>query len=55
MHNKEEHEGILWEFHLDGYKAYLSPAIDCFDGWPVCWRVSRHPDADPKCGMLEDC
>lgn len=42
------------EFRLDGYKAYLSPAIDCFDGWPVCWRVSRHPDADLMVGMLED-
>ncbi len=42
------------EFRLDGYKAYLSPAIDCFDGWPICWRVSRHPDADLMCGMLED-
>ncbi|WP_322153047.1 IS3 family transposase [Paratractidigestivibacter sp.] len=42
------------EFRLGGYKAYLSPAIDCFDGWPVCWRVSLHPDADLMCGMLED-
>ena len=42
------------EFRLDGYKAYLSPAIDCFDGWPVFWRVSRHPDAELTCGMLED-
>ena len=32
------------EFRLDGFRAYLSPAIDCFDGWPVCWSVSRHPD-----------
>lgn len=42
------------EFRLDGYKAYLSPAIDCFDGWPVCWRVSRHPDKELAHGMLSD-
>lgn len=42
------------EFRLDGYKAYLSPAIDCFDGWPVCWRLSRHPDKGLMVGMLSD-
>ena len=42
------------EFRLDGYKACLSPAIDCFDGWPVCWRVSRHPDKELAHGMLSD-
>ena len=42
------------EFKLDGYKAYLSPAIDCFDGWPVCWRTSRHPDKGLASGMLSD-
>lgn len=26
-------------------KAYLSPAIDCFDGEPAAWSVSRHPDS----------
>lgn len=42
------------EFRLDGFKAYLSPAIDCFDGWPVCWRVSLHPDRALMVGMLRD-
>ena len=42
------------EFALDGFRAYLSPAIDCFDGWPVCWRVSLHPDKDLMVGMLGD-
>lgn len=42
------------EFRLDGYKAHLSPAIDCCDGWPVCWRVSRHPDKDLVLSMLSD-
>ncbi len=42
------------EFRLDGFKAYLSPAIDCCDGWPVCRRVSRHPDKNLVLGMLSD-
>lgn len=42
------------EFRLDGFKAYLSPAIDCCDGWPVCWRISWHPDKDLVLGMLSD-
>lgn len=42
------------EFALDGFKAYLSPAIDCFDGWPVCWRLSRHPDKTLMVGMPGD-
>ena len=42
------------EFALDGFRAYLSPAIDCFDGWPVCWRLSRHPDKALVVGMLSD-
>lgn len=41
-------------FRLDGYRAYLSPAIDCFDGWPICWRVSVHADSDLMVGMLRD-
>lgn len=42
------------EFALDGFKCYLSPAIDCFDGWPVCWGLSRHPDKELMLGMLGD-
>ena len=41
------------EFALDGFKAYLSPAIDCFDGRPVCWGVALHPDKELAVGMLE--
>lgn len=40
------------EFRLDGYRAYLSPAIGCFDGWPICWRISVHADSDLIVGML---
>lgn len=42
------------EFALDGFKAYLSPAIDCFDGWPACWRLSPRPDKELMVGMLGD-
>ena len=28
-----------------GAKVYLSPVIDCFDGMPVSWSVSRRPDS----------
>ena len=42
------------EFAPDGFKAYLSPVIDCFDGWPVCWRPSRHPDKVLALGTLSD-
>ncbi|WP_083662151.1 DDE-type integrase/transposase/recombinase [Thermophilibacter provencensis] len=42
------------EVRLDGLKAYLSPAIDCLDGWQVCWRLSLHPDKELMVGMLSD-
>lgn len=42
------------EFKLDGYKVYLSPVIDCFDGCPVSWRASTHPDDELTAGSLED-
>lgn len=41
------------EFKLVDFKCYLSPAIDCFDGCPIAWTISRHPDNDLCCGMLE--
>lgn len=33
------------EFRVGSFKAYLSPVIDCFDGMPVAWSVSAHPDS----------
>lgn len=41
------------EFALDGFKAYLSPVIDCFDGCPVSWSVSARPDDELTAGSLE--
>lgn len=42
------------EFALDGFKVYLSPIIDCFDGCPVAWRASTRPDDELTAGSLED-
>lgn len=34
------------EFKVAGdAKVYLSPVVDCFDGDPVAWSVSEHPDS----------
>ena len=41
------------EFALDGFKVYLSPVIDCFDGCPLSWSVSARPDDDLTAGSLE--
>lgn len=41
------------EFKLDGGKVYLSPVIDCYDGCPLSWSVSTHPDDDLTAGSLE--
>jgi len=50
---------FLWltditEFGLDGFKCYLSPVIDCFDGKVVSWNASRRPDAALVNDMLDD-
>lgn len=42
------------EFKLPGFKVYLSPLVDCFDGMPVAWRISTRPDDDLTAGMLGD-
>ena len=41
------------EFKVRGGKAYLSPVIDCFDGEPAAWSVSRHPDSALADSSLE--
>ena len=41
------------EFRVRGGKAYLSPVIDCFDGEPAAWSVSRHPDSELTDSSLE--
>jgi transposase InsO family protein/transposase-like protein len=49
---------FLWltditEFSLNGYKCYLSPVIDCFDGKVVSWTASKRPDARLVNTMLD--
>lgn len=41
------------EFKLDDGKVYLSPIIDCYDGCPLSWSISTHPDDDLTASSLE--
>lgn len=50
---------FLWltditQFTLPGFKCYLSPVIDCFDGAVVSWTASRNPNAELVNTMLDD-
>ena len=42
------------QFSLNGWRAYLSPVVDCWDGMPVAWRVSARPDSALCDGSLSD-
>lgn len=44
----------ITEFSITAGKAYLSPIIDCFDGFPVAWRIGTSPNADIANSMLDD-
>lgn len=41
------------EFKLDDGKIYLSPVIDCYDGCPLSWSISTHPNDDLTASSLE--
>lgn len=41
------------EFAIPAGKVYLSPAVDCFDGFLVAWNISTHPDAELVNTMLD--
>lgn len=44
------------EFHIPAGKVYLSPIIDCFDGMPIGWTISRSPDAEmANSSLLKAC
>lgn len=50
---------VLWvtditEFSIPAGKIYLSPVVDCHDGWPVAWTIGTSPNADLANGMLRD-
>ena len=40
------------EFSIPAGRPCLSPVIDCFDGAPVAWAVSEHPDGALAVSML---
>ena len=44
----------ITEFAIPAGKVYLSPIIDCFDGMPVCWKISTSLDANLVNAMLDD-
>ncbi|BAK48448.1 hypothetical protein CXIVA_24810 [Clostridium sp. SY8519] len=57
FHSEKPYELLLSdisEFAIPAGKGYLSPAVDCFDGMLVTWRISEHPNADLVNGMLDD-
>lgn len=43
----------ITEFHIPTGKVYLSPIIDCFDGF-VSWTIGTSPDADLVNTMLDE-
>ena len=52
-----EAPNMLWvttEFSIPAGKAYLSPVIDCYDGFPVAWTIGTSPNAALTNGMLLD-
>jgi putative transposase len=43
----------ITEFHIPAGKVYLSPVIDCFDGFVVSWTIGTRPDSDLVNTMLD--
>lgn len=44
----------ITQFSLPGFRCYLSPVVDCFDGRVVAWGMSRSPSAALANSMLEE-
>ena len=44
----------ITEFAIPAGKVYLSPIIDCFDGYIPNWRIGTTPDSALVNGMLEE-
>jgi transposase InsO family protein/transposase-like protein len=42
------------EIHVNGFAVYLSMIIDFYDGAPVTWKISDHPNTDLIVGSVED-
>ena len=43
----------MTQFPIPAGKVYLSPVIDCFDGWVVSWTIGMRPDAEWVNTMLD--
>jgi putative transposase len=44
----------ITEFHIPAGKVYLSPMLDCFDGWVVSWTSDTSPSGDLVNTMLDE-
>jgi len=44
----------ITEFHIPAGKVYLSPIIDCYDGWIVKWKIGLSPNTKLTNSMLEE-
>ena len=44
----------ITEFHIKNDKVYLSPMIDCFDGYVLSWTIGLSPNAELVNTMLKD-
>lgn len=43
----------LTEFHIPAGKIYLSPIVDCFDGFLKSWAIGTSPDSELVNSMLD--
>ena len=43
----------ITEFALKDCKVYLSPLIDCFDSFPITWRIEKSPNFELTNKMLK--
>lgn len=44
----------ITEFHIPAGKVYLSPIVDCYDGWIVKWKIGLSPNSKLTNSMLEE-
>ena len=44
----------ITEFPVPDGKVYLSPMIDCFDGFGISWSISASPNAELVNAMLDE-
>jgi putative transposase len=44
----------ITEFHIPAGKVYLSPMLDCFDGWVVSWTLDTSPNGELVNTMLDE-